>query len=82
MKEVNGGGGGGGGDGAQILIRMLSTSLLQRSCQHVLFHAYLEILFWQDHDWAAATTTTTSTTTTDSDKELVKILVMDFSCKF
>ncbi len=35
MKELNGGGGGGGGDGAQIIIRMLSTSLLQRSCQHV-----------------------------------------------
>jgi hypothetical protein len=76
MKELNGGG---GGDGAQIIIRMLSTSLLQRSCQHVFFHAYLEILFWQDHDWA---TTTTTTTTTDSDKELVKILVMDFSGKF
>ncbi len=76
MKELDGGGG--GGDGAQIIIRMLSTSLLQRSCQHVLFHAYLEILFWQDHDWAA----TTTATTTDSDKELVKILVMDFSGKF
>jgi hypothetical protein len=72
MNELNGG----GGDGAQIFIRMLSTSLLQRSCQHVSFHAYLEILFWQDHDWA------TTTTTTDSDKELVKILVMDFSGKF
>jgi hypothetical protein len=71
MKELNGG----GGDGAQIIIRMLSTSLLQRSCQHVFFHAYLEILFWQDHDWA-------TTATTDSDKELVKILVMDFSGKF
>jgi len=78
MKEVNGGGGG-GGDGAQILIRMLSTSLLQRSCQHVsFFHAYLEILFWQDHDWATTTAAAAAAATTDSDKELVKILVMDF----
>jgi hypothetical protein len=75
MNELNGG----GGDGAQNIITMLSTTLLQRSCQQVFFHAYLDILFWQDHDWA---TTTTTTTTTDSDKELVKILVMGFSGKF